>query len=359
MHNFRHGIRQWLFRVAFLLAAASVAATTGCAPARLAPSAWQDPRLTMVWPQAPEKPRFRLLRVIQGPADIVASEKGAVGSFFDFMLGEKSEYIDFFTPQCLTADGNGLIYIADPSLGAVHRYNLASREVSYIVQAGTRKLVSPVGVALDGDGNLYVTDAMLAAVFKLDPEGKLIRELDGKGRLMRPAAIAMTSRGDKVVADIIANKVFVFDRDDRLKGELPGPDFTDAFNKPAYVAVDSADNIYVTDTLNFTVRVFDANGRYVRSIGQIGDSPGSFARPKGVALDSERNLYVLDSIFGNFQVFNQQGKLLIYVGQEGARPGELMLPSGIFIDRDDRVYVSDTFNHRIQIYQYLSEKVQK
>ena len=109
--------------------------------------------------------------------------------------------------------------------------------------------------------------------------------------------------------------------------------------------------------MNFTIRVFDAAGKFVQNIGQIGDVPGSFARPKGVALDSDRNLYVVDSIFGNIQIFNQKGALLLYVGQEGALAGELMLPSGIFIDRSDRIYVSDTFNHRIQIYQYLKEKV--
>jgi DNA-binding beta-propeller fold protein YncE len=111
--------------------------------------------------------------------------------------------------------------------------------------------------------------------------------------------------------------------------------------------------------MNFTIRVFDANGKYIRSQGQIGDVPGSFARPKGVALDSDQNLYVLDSIFGNFQIFDLKGQLLLYVGQEGSLPGEFMLPSGIFIDRNDRIYISDTFNHRIQIYQYLKEKVQK
>ena len=107
--------------------------------------------------------------------------------------------------------------------------------------------------------------------------------------------------------------------------------------------------------MNFTLRMFDSSGRYLRSIGQIGDSPGSFARPKGVAVDSDLNIYVMDAILGNFQIFNQKGQLLLYVGQEGALPGELMLPSAIFIDKNDRIYVSDTFNHRIQIYQYLKE----
>ncbi len=333
--------------------------TSGCASARLEDAAWHDKQLVMSWPLPPDKPRIKLLRVIQGPRDVALATTGAFGKMFDFIVGAREDYVDFYTPQCIAADGNGLIYISDPSVGLIHKYNLATNQVQYIFQAGENRLASPVGVALDGNGNLYVTDSKLAAVFKFSPEGNLLAELDGKGRLNRPAGIAVTSGGEKIVADILANKVFLFGKDDAFKGELTGQDFTESLNKPTYVAVDSSDNIYVTDTMNFKVRVFDRYGKYLRSQGQIGDAPGSFARPKGVALDSDKNLYVMDSIFGNFQIFNQKGQLLLYVGQEGSLPGEMMLPSGIFIDKNDRIYVTDTFNHRIQIFQYLKEKVQQ
>lgn len=332
---------------------------SGCATAKLDESAWQDKRLEAVWPQSPEKPRIKLLRVIQGAQDVVEASSGAVRKIFDYVTGNKDEYIDFYTPQCIAADGNGLIYIADPSLGIVHRYNLATKDIQYIYQAGEKRLGSPVGVALDKDGNLYVTDAQAPAIYKFSPAGVMLSELAGNGKFRRPAGIAINSSGEKLVADAMADKVFIFGKDDLLKGELPGSDLKESFNKPTYVAVDKQDNIYVTDTMNFTVRVFDARGRYVRSQGQIGDIPGSFARPKGVALDSDNNLYVLDSIFGNFQIFDQKGQLLLYVGQEGSLPGEFMLPSGLFIDRNDRIYISDTFNHRVQIYQYLKEKVKQ
>ena len=332
---------------------------SGCTAARLDEAAWQDRRFAAVWPHAPETPRIRLLRVIENPKDVADSDAGVVKKMFDYISGSSEEYVGFYTPQCIAADGNGLIYIADPSVGIVHKYNLAGKEVQYIFQAGEKRLGSPVGVALDGDGNLYVTDAQHARIFKFSADGSFLRELDGKGQLRRPAGIAVKSNGDKLVADVLANKVFIFGKEDTLKGELPGADFTESFNRPTYLAVDRLDNVYVTDTMNFTVRVFDSGGRYVRSQGQIGDVPGTFARPKGVALDSDANLYVLDSIFGNFQIFDQKGRLLLYVGQEGTLPGEFMLPSGIFIDKNDRIYVADTFNHRIQIYQYLKEKVQK
>lgn len=332
---------------------------TGCASSRLDDAAWQDKRLTAVWPPPPELGRIKILQVIQGPQNVLDSSSGVAKKVFDYVTGNKEEYIDFYTPQCIAADGNGLIYISDPSIGIVHKYNLAGKEVQYVFQAGEKRLVSPVGVVTDSDNNLYITDSQLATIFKYAPNGEFIRELDTKSKLQRPAGIAIRSNGDKLVADLIANKVFIYGKDDNYKGELAGADFTESFNRPTYITVDKLDNVYVTDTMNFTVRVFDSNNKYLRSVGQLGDVPGSFARPKGVAVDNDLNLYIVDSIFANFQIFDQKGQLLLYIGQEGLFPGEFMLPSGIFIDKHDRIYVSDTFNHRIQIYQYLKEKVPK
>lgn len=343
------------FSLLLALLMLSLALVSGCASAKLDDAAWHDKRLDMVWPQPPDKARIKLLRVVQGPRDLVEAPSGTIGKMFDFIVGAREDYLEFFTPQCIAADGNGLIYIADPSVGLVHVYNLATREVNYLFLAGNKRLVRPVGVALDGKGHLYVTDTQLGAVFKLRVDGSFIAELDGMGKLKGPAGIAVTSKGEKFVTDLQANKVFIFGEDDTLQRELSDSDFAEGFRMPIYVSVDKADNVYVTDTMNFTIRVFDSSGKYIRSIGRIGDSPGSFARPKGVATDSDQNIYVMDSILANFQIFNQKGQLLLYVGQEGSLPGEMMLPSGIFIDKNDRIYVSDTFNHRIQIYQYVKE----
>ena len=107
--------------------------------------------------------------------------------------------------------------------------------------------------------------------------------------------------------------------------------------------------------MNFKVKVFDHAGVYQKSIGQIGDAPGSFARPKGVAVDSEDHVYIVDASHGNIQIFDREGNLLLFVGRNGAGPGEFSLPSGIFIDGKDRIFAADTYNHRIQIFQYMRE----
>ncbi len=330
---------------------------SGCLAHTMDPSAWQDPQVSSItWPQAKPNPKIRLVRLIEGPFDLIEREKSAWGKALTAILGEKDEYLDFYNPHGLAADGAGVIYITDPPLGVIHRYDLASRSISYIAQAGERPLGTPFGVVLDREGNLYVTDSQFAGIHKFNGNGEHIASFEAQGKLQRPSGLAVNSRGDLYVADPVANSVVIFDSRGTIRGELSSSSAPTPFNRPMYVSVDRFDNVYVTDTLNFTVKVFDAGGTYRRSQGAIGDAPGFFARPKGISHDSDGNLYVIDSILANFQIFNPQGELLLYIGQEGGRPGEMMLPCGIFIDRHDRIYVADTFNHRIQVFQYLKEK---
>lgn len=82
------------------------------------------------------------------------------------------------------------------------------------------------------------------------------------------------------------------------------------FNYPTFITIDRDGRLYVTDTGNFRVQIFDKEGRYIKDFGKPGNKGGFFARPKGVAIDSEGNIYVVDAMFQNVQIFNREGELL-------------------------------------------------
>jgi DNA-binding beta-propeller fold protein YncE len=335
-----------------VLCVAAAVVMAGCAAVE--PLNMRDATVDMVWPPPPNPPRIRYLREINGPAAVIP-EKGRLTRLVELVTGESRANIGFYAPYGIVSDGEALIYVADTSAGLVHRYDLASREVSHIFQAGEERLASPAGVALDRAGNLYVTDSVNAKLYKFKKNGEFLHELHRDGKFQRPAGIAVNSLDEKYVVDVLAHKLYVFDKNDRFLKEFPGGDGGEQLNLPSNVAVDRQDNVYVTDSMNFVVRIYNRDGVLQKSLGEIGDAPGSFARPKGVAVDSDRHIYAVDANHGNFQIFDQAGKLLLYVGKNGNKPGEFNLPSGIFIDGKDRIFVSDTFNHRIQIFQYLKE----
>jgi len=316
------------------------------------PIVLRDQSVNMVWPQPPDPPRIKYLRDFKGPEDIYP-EKNKFQKITEMVTGDNRLILELLTPYSVATDSKGVIYIADTTMGVVHRYDLVERDVSYIGRAGDEQLSSPVAVAMDRENNLYVSDSILNKVFKFGKDGEFVKELVPPTGFKRPGGITVNAAGEKFVVDALANILHKFNANDVYEGEFPQRLPGVELNTPSFVATDRSGNVYVTDAMNFTVNKYSADGKLMKRIGEVGDVPGTFARPKGVALDSDGHVYVIDANHNNFQIFNGEGQLLLYVGSNGDRPGEFSLPSGIFIDNQDRIFIADTFNRRIQVFQYL------
>ena len=328
---------------------------TGCSSQGTKAGFFKDLAYNEVWPPAPEQPRVKLLKVFTGSEEFVAP-KSAFNTLFEAITGEVPQAVGFMTPAGLVSDGDRFIYVADPSARLVHKIDYIENEVTYLTHSGEEPLASPVGVALDSSGNCYVTDSVRAKVFKYSSKGGYLGILGaGSVEFQRPAGIAIDRNDQKYVADVLLNKILIFDSKDKFIRDFPDQDHLNDLNKPVSLAVDLRGYVYVTDAFNFTVKVFDQSGKLVRSIGSVGDGPGTFSRPKGIALDSEGHIYIIDANFDNYQIFNQEGRLLLFVGRTGKKPGQFFMPNGIFIDNEDRIYVSDSYNQRVQIFQYLQD----
>jgi hypothetical protein len=66
--------------------------------------------------------------------------------------------------------------------------------------------------------------------------------------------------------------------------------------------------------------------------------------------DSSGNIYVLDSEDVNIKVYDQKGRFLKVFSRKGEGPGELLNPVDIYIDGKDLIYVCDSGNNRISIF---------
>lgn len=75
---------------------------------------------------------------------------------------------------------------------------------------------------------------------------------------------------------------------------------------PAGLAVDSDDNIYVTDRGNDRIQIFTSDGTFITAIGSQGGEDGQFNRPEGVGVDPYSNtglVYVAATGNSRIQVF--------------------------------------------------------
>jgi DNA-binding beta-propeller fold protein YncE len=308
--------------------------------------------MLLVWPQPPEKPRIKYIGEISTEDDLEREVSWAEG-LSDLLFGKKKTGV-MLTPYALAVDRHDRLFVTDTTGGVVHAFDLNKRAYKQFADiADNQKLLKPVGLAIVDDW-IYVVDSALHEVCVFDGKGKF-RGRFGSDRLVRPSGIAYHAEGDELfVSDTGNHVVNVFNKSGEFIREI-GSRGVEAgkFNFPTHLWVDKNGRLYVSDTLNYRIQVFSYQGQFLKMFGRQGDRPGNFAHPCGIATDNIGNIYVTDRQFENVQIFNQQGQVLMAFGQEGKQAGQFWLPAGIFVDRQDRIYVADSFNKRIQVFELM------
>ncbi|MDZ7265642.1 MAG: NHL repeat-containing protein, partial [candidate division KSB1 bacterium] len=82
------------------------------------------------------------------------------------------------------------------------------------------------------------------------------------------------------------------------------------FIDPYGIAIGLNGLIYVTDAGGYCIKVFDAAGKLVQTIGSPGSSGDRLNYPQGIAVDANGDIYVIDSNNGRIAVFSPEGKFL-------------------------------------------------
>ncbi|MCJ7582978.1 MAG: 6-bladed beta-propeller, partial [Candidatus Aminicenantes bacterium] len=78
------------------------------------------------------------------------------------------------------------------------------------------------------------------------------------------------------------------------------------------------------------------------SIGEsVGREEYMFSGVQSVTIDDEGRIYVLDHIEYNVKIYDKNGKYINKFGKQGQGPGEFFLPRGVFISNQDEIIVQN------------------
>ena len=246
----------------------------------------------------------------------------------------------FNQPGGMVATSAGVIFVADTANATIRRIGSDGSVTTFAGSAGARgnadgtgtvaTFSSPLGLAIDAAGNLYVADTMSDTVRKITPAG--------------------------VVST--------------LAGMAGSPGFADGtgtgaqFNHPAALAVDATGNVYVADQSNNIIRKITPAGVVtvlagLPGVSGVNDGAGSLAlfnQPDGLILDSAGNLYVTDSGNSSIRKITPAGVVSTLAGlptisgnQDGTGSGAFFnQPRALTIDGAGNLYVADTGNAEIR-----------
>ncbi len=200
---------------------------------------------------------------------------------------------------------------------------------------GPGQLQTPRGIAVGPDDLLYVADAGNNRIQVFQPDGQFVR---GWGSL----------------CDLGAGAAGCVDPD----GSGPQPLGAGQFKEPWGVAVAADGSVYVADTWNHRIQQFTAAGEFVRAWGGLGQAGagqqagemGIFYGPRDIAVGPAGLLYITDTGNKRIQVYQADGRFVGEFGEGGPLDGQLDEPVGLEFGSDGLLYVADTWNGRVDVF---------
>ena len=197
-------------------------------------------------------------------------------------------------------------------------------------------------MSADGSGNLYVADFFNGTIRKVTSVG-IVATLAGSpssgsadgananARFNLPQSVALDSANNVYVADSVnstirkitpAGQVSTFAGSPGIFGSVNATGVNASFNGPEAVAVDSANTVYVADTQNSIIRKITSAGVVTTLAGSPGNSGNAdgtgtnaqFFRPEGIAVDSSNNVYVADTFNNTIRQITPAGVVTTLAG---------------------------------------------
>jgi trimeric autotransporter adhesin len=308
-------------------------------------------------------------------------------------------------PYDVAVDSTGNLFIADTNNKRIRKVSPAG-VIATVAGNGIRgssddrnngktatsvPLYFPLGIAVDSEGNLYICETSQGLIRKVTSVG-VISTIAGNGthgysgdggqatlaQLYLPRAIAVDSTGNLFIADtdnhrirkvtldgvittIVGNGTAGYSGDD-------GRATSAQLSRPSDVAVDSAGNLYIADTVNNRIRKVTPAGviTTIAGNGMSGSSgdggPAASARlihPSGVTIDSAGNLYIVGENMCRIRKVSLDGLITTVAGGNGFSAGfsgdgglavsaQLAGPQAVAVDSAGNLYIADTGNNRIR-----------
>ncbi len=345
-------------------------ATTAAKPAAKKPE--QD-LSKLVWPEPPNVPRVRYTSYFAGmkfDKEADAPGKKAKQSWMDRLAGTQSQDekitvknfpFQLLGPYGMSVDTKGRLYVADQKVGAIFVFNTETKDTELIRNGFEAHFGMINSVVVDDDDRVFVSDGKLGKVLVFNAKHQVQDQIKG---LVDPVGLALDRENRLLyVVDTQQDQVLVYDAD-TLKplrkigtaGKKHTLSTPGDFALPSDIALDKDGNVYVTDTLNWRVEIFDAEGKFISQFGKHCDAIGCFERPKGIAVDGDGHIWVVDTSLNLVQAYDKGGALLAYVGSPGRLLGQFTDPVGIFIDQNNRMFVSEQYPWgRVQEFRYITD----
>lgn len=224
-------------------------------------------------------------------------------------------------------------------------------ESGKLVLIFTPKAPGAYNIEVKISGNKLQTSpfTVLAVPREIVVVGELDLKLSNGEELQRPFRIAVNTKEEMAITDISGHCIFLFDKKGTFLRKIGGQgEIAGKFHHPHGLAFVSDNDILVADSSNHRIQQTDVcTGKCVKSFGKYGRAKGEFAKTSDVYLDEELRVVVTEESNHRVQIMSLEGETMKIFGNEG--PEKLDKPTSC-ISYKDRFLVCDGGNNCIKVF---------
>ncbi len=203
-------------------------------------------------------------------------------------------------------------------------------------------------INFDADGNCYVFDTFNLRVQKFSPDHDFLLEVTGESAdapfIDNVAGGIDATNGLLYVADF-SDQVRVFDLEGNFLRKFGSNGVEDGqFFWPFDVLPAADGSIYVSEIKGKRAQQFDSEGNFVRRVTEA--ELGTVGDVYYMALDANDNLFLVDSANLTIRIYDPDAAFLGAIN-EVPDYGRIGLPAGLSFDPEGHLIVADSFEHRV------------
>ena len=205
------------------------------------------------------------------------------------------------------------------------------------------------GIASLPDGDFAVVDRHMDRVNVYTSEGDYVRSFPA-GRA--PTNIAVNSSEEIIVTDLADKCVRMFNKDGSPLRVIESTGKGYQFKWPLYVTVVDEDQLVVVDIYQQVIMIFDHEGKYIRNLPLRTICGNEVLRPHGICLSEKNDLFVVDHAIESVEVFTVRGQYLqTLIPSE--RNGQLQ-PKVMRVSPDGRQIVIGGQTGLVRVFSFVS-----
>ncbi|RMF83892.1 MAG: hypothetical protein D6736_20435 [Nitrospinota bacterium] len=187
-------------------------------------------------------------------------------------------------------------------------------------------------------------------VLYLEPIRLVYRQVEGI-YLKNPCGVFVDPGREEVyVADTMNDLVAVYDRDGV---PLFAFGYNGEFKEPVKAVADPQGRIYVLTKTGRAIKVFNYRGEYQQDFPFPGVETAVL--PTALTVDRRGYLYIADANSGQILVYDPEYRLQLRFGKKGNGRGRFMRVQAIAVDREGEIYVVDARGVPVQVFSPQGE----